>query len=380
VAFRIQGVEHQGEARDASAQGLFVLSQELPPPGHIRLRLLGEAFGLEVPGEVVRADAEGFAVAFEALAPDALDRLNALLSGAPAPEPIAETPAAPEGIPIGDEDWEPPLSRAAESDRRDSDGAAERMGAEEDWESWPTIAEGGIESARLTPEPASEPPAVKPAAPAIPAGTPAPAAAPAAPVAPALERRASERHEMELMVTFENVTSLIKEFTHNISFGGLLFHTDRPVRSGDQVVVTLLHPVNGERLTLPARVARAQDTGAGGAGSARIAVGVEFLLPLPELQRLLSAFISSSQRPAAGADPVVQEARARLARPAQTPAEVLGIDPAASPDEARRAYFALVDRFHPDRHRERVGPDGVRVLEELFRVLTRAYEELGAKG
>lgn len=390
VAFCINGVEHRGEARELSTLGAFVVSAELPPPGRVQLILEGQAATLGVSGEVVQARPEGFSVVFEALAPETLSRLVALLGGGSIEDAQAQGPAPQEEskapILIRDEDWAPPLSRTPGPPVRPVPASDSRPGAqgESEWDGLPTISAGGVEVVRMSAEP---PPAVSPAAPQIPPAVvarpapqaSAPAPAPAVRDAKVLERRVSERHEVELPVTFENVTSLIKEFTHNISFGGLLFYTDRPVRAGTQVAVTLVHPVHGQHLTLPARVARAQDTGAAGGGAKRIAVGVEFLLPLPELQRLLSDFISSHQRAAAAEDAVVREARALLARPAKTPAEVLGLSPGALPDEVRRVYFGLVDRYHPDRHRERLNPEGLRVLEELFRALTRAYEELSPK-
>ncbi len=391
VSFCINGVEHGGEARELSTLGAFVVSAELPPPGQLKLVLKGEGATLDVPGEVVQARPEGFSVVFEALHPETLARLAALLGG-DAVEETGEQERPPpqeqvgQPIPIRDDDWAPPLSKAPAPPARpalSSDSRQDEQG-ESDWDGLPTISAGGVEVARMSAEP---PPAVSPDVPKIPpaeapraaAQRSAPAPAPAVRDAKVLERRVSERHELELPVTFENVTSLIKEFTHNISFGGLLFYTDRPVRAGTQVAVTLVHPVHGQHLTLPARVARAQDTGTAGGGAKRIAVGVEFLLPLPELQRLLSDFISSHQRAAVAEDAVVREARALLARPVKTPAEVLGLSPGAPLDEVRKVYFGLVDRYHPDRHRERLNPEGIRVLEELFRVLTRAYEELSVK-
>lgn len=391
VSFHINGVEHGGEARELSTLGAFVVSSELPPPGQLKLVLKGEGAPLDVPGEVVQARPEGFSVVFEALAPETLSRLIALLGGdtveevgeqeLPPPQEQVEQP-----IPIRDDDWVPPLSKTPLPPARSvpgPDSQHDKQG-ESDWDGLPTISAGGVEVARMSVEP---PPAVSPTAPKIPpAEVPraapqriAPAPAPAVRDPRVLERRVSERHELEFPITFENVTSLIKEFTHNISFGGLLFYTDRPVRAGTQVAVTLVHPVHGQHLTLPARVVRAQDTEVAGGAAKRIAVGVEFLLPLPELQRLLSDFISSHQRAAVAEDAVIQEARALLARPAKTPAEVLDLSPGAPLDEVRKVYFGLVDRYHPDRHRERLDPEGLRVLEELFRVLTRAYEELSAK-
>ena len=48
----------------------------------------------------------------------------------------------------------------------------------------------------------------------------------------------------------------------------------------------------------------------------------------------------------------------------------------ADVDEIRRAYFQFVDRFHPDRYCGQVSGADQKVLEQLFRQLTKAYEEL----
>ena len=45
-------------------------------------------------------------------------------------------------------------------------------------------------------------------------------------------------------------------------------------------------------------------------------------------------------------------------------------------DEIRRAYFQLVDRFHPDRYYGKLASSDQKLLEDLFRHLTKAYEEL----
>jgi hypothetical protein len=53
------------------------------------------------------------------------------------------------------------------------------------------------------------------------------------------------------------------------------------------------------------------------------------------------------------------------------PYAVLGVSPAATADDVRRAYHARVRRLHPD-----VNPDGT----EAFRRVTAAYEILGDPG
>jgi len=152
------------------------------------------------------------------------------------------------------------------------------------------------------------------------------------------------------------------------------------MKKGEDIAVTLVHPVHEERLTLLAKVAHSGSapTPDPVSGEQRYGIGVEFRLPLPELKRLLSDFISSHQKQAevGEAKQVMQEARAILNRGAHSQHELLGVDTEAPMETIRRSYFQLVDRFHPDRFFDKVSKSDRKLLEELFRKLTKAYEEL----
>ena len=52
--------------------------------------------------------------------------------------------------------------------------------------------------------------------------------------------------------------------------------------------------------------------------------------------------------------------------------ELLGIDPAASPEEVRQAYLEKVKEWHPD-----INPERVSEAEEMTKVLNQAYQILG---
>ena len=65
-----------------------------------------------------------------------------------------------------------------------------------------------------------------------------------------------------------------------------------------------------------------------------------------------------------------------MERGASSQHELLGVDTEAPLETIRRAYFQLVDRFHPDRFFDKVSKSDRKLLEELFRKLTKAYEEL----
>jgi Tfp pilus assembly protein PilZ len=193
-------------------------------------------------------------------------------------------------------------------------------------------------------------------------------------------RRATERTEQSIPISFDNLTSLIKEFTHNISFGGLFVYTDRPLEKGKEVAVTLVHPVHGERLTLLSIVAHSSSAPSPDpvSGAPRYGVGVQFRIPLEELKRLLSDFIGSHQKakPVEEHDNLIEQAQVILNRGARSHHDLLGVNSLAKQDEIRRAYFELVDRFHPDRYYGKVSEASQKVLEELFRNLTKAYEAL----
>ena len=58
------------------------------------------------------------------------------------------------------------------------------------------------------------------------------------------------------------------------------------------------------------------------------------------------------------------------------PREVLGVSATATVDEAKAAYFALAQRFHPDQFfRKRLGSFQAKV-ERIFTQLTRAFQEV----
>lgn len=65
--------------------------------------------------------------------------------------------------------------------------------------------------------------------------------------------------------------------------------------------------------------------------------------------------------------------RSRLAEERlKPPHEVLGVAAQCSPDEARRAYLALVRTYHPDR----ADPFMAQYNEEMLKIVNLAYERL----
>jgi hypothetical protein len=398
ILFEIDGVEHEGLAEQVSELGAFVLSDQQTLPQEITLKLQDEANSVDLTGEVVRKTSQGFAVAFHALQPETIERLDRLLrpdeAGPEAEEEGEESTGETPAFTIQGEDWTPPVTEPVLHHWK-PDGDLLPPPAEGPdgpaWENLPTLSptiEHRAPHPKAVPlkEPAP-PPAEKPTPPPEPkqpepAPEPPPQAAPEpAPEPTGAERRETERIDQSFPIAFDTLTHLIKEFTHNISFGGMFVYTARPLQKGEETAVTLVHPVHEERCTLLAKVVHSSDAPSPDpiTGAPRYGVGVEFRMPLDELKRVLSDFISSHQQQPAQPAPTAQvigDARAVLQRGEDSRHALLGVDTEAPLDEIRRAYFQLVDRFHPDRYFGKVTKADQKVLEELFRQLTKAYEEL----
>jgi len=406
ILFEIDGVEHEGRVEQVSELGAFVLTDQQSPPEEITLKLEEAGNSVDLIGEVVRKTPEGFAVAFHALQPETLERLDRLLrpdEAGPEPEDEEESTGETAAFTIQGEDWTPPVTEPVlhhwkpDADlvpppAEGPDGPA--------WENLPTLSPTiehraphpkavPLRAPKPPPEPEPKPtpvPKDEPARVPVPETAPEPKPEPtgAAPNGTApktgAERRETERIDQSFPIAFDTLTHLIKEFTHNISFGGMFVYTSRPLSKGEETAVTLVHPVHGERCTLLGKVVHSSDAPSPDpiTGAPRYGVGVEFRMPLDELKRVLSDFISSHQQqaqPAPGAQ-VIGDARAILQRGEDSRHALLGVDQEAPLDEIRRAYFQLVDRFHPDRYFGKVSKADQKVLEELFRQLTKAYEEL----
>jgi hypothetical protein len=393
ILFEIDGVEHEGQAEQVSELGAFVLSDQQSLPEEITLKFEEAGNSVDLTGEVVRKTAEGFAVAFYALQPETLERLDRLLRPEETgPQPIEEddeVTGETTAFTIQGEDWTPPVTEPVlhhwkpEADlvpppAEGPDGPA--------WENLPTLSptiEHRAPHPRAVPLRKPAPPQApkKPEPAPQPQTAPQPAPEPAPePEKTGAERRETERIDQSFPIAFDTLTHLIKEFTHNISFGGMFVYTSRPLQKGEETAVTLVHPVHGERCTLLAKVVHSSDAPSPDpiTGASRYGVGVEFRMPLDELKRVLSDFISSHQQQAQPkpSAQVIGDARAVLQRGEDSRHALLGVDPEAPLDEIRRAYFQLVDRFHPDRYFGKVTKADQKVLEELFRQLTKAYEEL----
>ncbi len=414
IVFRVDDVEYQGETRDLSTHGVFVVGRLPQSPESIeKLDLLLESADSSLPlaGEVVRVTPEGFAVAFSLLKPETIEKLDDLAHPSSSARKIDDKTVINSKMQTGQgqisvdltSEWRPPVCEPVlhqwMPDSKlvpPSPGEPHRAS----WESLPTISPP-VEIVEQ-PEADENPPAPEislkqPESDRSQGSIAAPSSAPtpleasilkqanaegprALPEESPSDRRENERLEQSIPVTFDNLTGLIKEFTHNISFGGLFVYTGKSFEKGTEVAVTLVHPVHGERLTLLARVAHSSRAPSPDplTGRPRYGIGVQFRIPLEELKRMLSGFISSHKQAPKTGEPlqVISEARQLAGRDSSSERELLGVSAQASQDEIRRAYFSLVDRFHPDRYYGKVEPRDLKLLEDLFKKLTSAYETL----
>jgi len=383
------GKEYQGQLRDLSPRGAWLECSAPHLQGRAVLVLEHAQGQFEVPVEILQAGHEGIALTFNPLELSQLEALACLGNAQPASsEPSAVQVEAPRGLRLDSvaDDWEPPASDPQVHEWAPPSGLVPPPEQERPvtaWRKLPTLSPPSTLPAK-PPPPAreqSDDPAPTEEAVSNPAVTeeptrPRPARLDASGQPP--ERRDGQRFEQSIPISFDNLTSLIKEFTHNISFGGIFTYTRQPHQAGQEVAVTLIHPVHGGRLTLLGRVAHASQAPSADpvSGQPRYGVGVQFRLPPEELKGLLSDFISSHQKPRGPVDEVVQQARQLLELGQESPHHLLGVDEQASVLDIRRAYFALVDRFHPDRYWGKVPAAEQKQLDELFRRLTAAYETL----
>lgn len=380
------GKEYLGQVHELSPRGARLKCQAPSLQGQAVLLLEHDQGRIEISVEILHSGNDGVALAFEPLELNQLELLAGLANAQPVAPRSATVPTASPGMLLLDsvaDDWVPPSSDPQLHEWAPPSGLVpppERAGPVTSWRKLPTLSPPPLPPKPPPPQQGSSEDEGEAAdgdtAEAGESAKPRPARLDASGRPP--ERRDGQRFEKSIPISFDNLTSLIKEFTHNISFGGIFTHTRQPYQAGDEVAVTLIHPVHGSRLTLLGRVAHASRAPSPdpASGQPRYGVGVQFRLPPEELKGLLSEFISSHQKPRGPIDEVVQEARRLLELGPESPHRLLGVGEQAGTSEIRRAYFALVDRFHPDRYWGQLPAGEQQLLDELFRRLTAAYETL----
>ncbi len=395
VTFQLEGVTHEGLTDKISTLGAYISCKTPHPPiGGLAIEIQTADKPLVISGNVVRVIDEGFNLVFESMRPSLYRKLKSLLEGggaSAAHDSATQRANASQSntMTLQGPDWAPPVTDpivqewvpASELTPPEIDDplpgrpvayatvSIEPPQAAPD-ESGPKTAAGGSEWETKTKEidlhnflvsdlskqsdhtstekPSDRKPKPVDAIPTIP-------------------------------VMFDNITSLIKEFTHNISFGGLFTHTDQPLEQGQAIIIALVHPVTGDHINLKAKVvhsgsAVSQDPKS---GAKRYGIGIEFDMQLVKLKQTLSEFITSHQKDESNEEllHLIEQART-IHQKGKTPHELLGVQPEATQEEVRSVYFKLVDRYHPDRFYGKVNKDDQKLLEDLFRSFTKAYEEL----
>jgi tetratricopeptide (TPR) repeat protein len=126
-----------------------------------------------------------------------------------------------------------------------------------------------------------------------------------------------------------------------------------------------------------------------GAAAAAIEPDIPTFDPEPELEDEGSLLARLEARKGRAASVEEWLATVVLCLRDASPAEILGSSPTASPEELARAYARLSRRYHPDRtapetndtRGTRTGHQRRRLLaEEIFQVISRAYESLTSDG
>ncbi|MFC1654968.1 PilZ domain-containing protein, partial [Myxococcota bacterium] len=114
ILFEIDGVEYEGQAEQVSELGAFVLTDQQALPEEIELKLQDNGNSVDLTGEVIRKTSEGFAVAFHALRPETIERLDRMLrpdeAGPEPPEESEEDTGETPAFTIQGEDWTPPVT------------------------------------------------------------------------------------------------------------------------------------------------------------------------------------------------------------------------------------------------------------------------------
>jgi hypothetical protein len=429
VRYQSKGENQAGGIRNLTIMGAFIITDKAQDLGDLKLILDDDSENLHLSGEVVDSTADGFAVAFHPHSIGTLKHLGRILGVNVPGLPPLKTTAEPQvdHHTLQGEEWTPPATETLSPQVRPSQdfvqpGDDKIQNSEVNF---PTILKQNqlTNTAPIVSEPepanidieknkpdivpdhsraqpinehvfdpleidnleikivASEPTTVEPitedSLEIEPVATEPIAMDSAVEKGKEDDRRRSTRHSLSIPIEFDNLTGLIKEFTHNISYGGMFVYSNTGLANESQTAVTLIHPVHGQRLTLQAKVVHSNQapTPDPSTGKPRYGLGLEFVLPIDELKRILADFIGSHQKPADHPTAqIVADAKTMLASPSGH--NLFGVKADAPNSKVRQAYFSLVDQYHPDRYFGKINVTDRKVLEDLFRHLTKAYEKL----
>ena len=102
------------------------------------------------------------------------------------------------------------------------------------------------------------------------------------------EQRRARRYAAELEVRYERASDFVREYTENVSHGGIFVRTEQPLRTGDLVKMHIMLPGEEQPLVIEGSVthSRPQPNGL------PAGMGVEFIAYNPNDADRLQAFIA----------------------------------------------------------------------------------------
>lgn len=211
-------------------------------------------------------------------------------------------------------------------------------------------------------------------------------------------RRNAPRHDVFLPFEIEGRAVSSNDYVADLSVTGAYVRTLEPLPLRTRLHLTITAPKTGRRIAFDGEVMRVIEPEQAPQEALPPGMGISFLDlgggdPRPKATEiLLELKMLENERPAApapdvtkpkeDADPLVVEGLARLdgflaATRKQNHYEILGIDAAAATSEqVKKHYHRRAKEFHPDRYHRFRTPEIDAKVEEVYGLLTRAYETL----
>jgi len=213
-------------------------------------------------------------------------------------------------------------------------------------------------------------------------------------------RRNAPRHDVFLPFEIEGRAVSSNDYVADLSVTGAYVRTLEPLPLRTRLHLTITAPKSGRRIAFDGEVMRVIEPEQAPSESLPPGMGISFLDlgggdPRPKATEILVELsILEKERPPEAPkpapsdvkDPLVVEGLVRLdgflatARK-QNLYEILGIDAAtATPDQVKKHYHRRSKEFHPDRYHRFRTPEIDAKVEEVYGLLTKAYETLRDPG
>ena len=211
-------------------------------------------------------------------------------------------------------------------------------------------------------------------------------------------RRNAPRHDVFLPFEIEGRAVSSNDYVADLSVTGAYVRTLEPLPQRTRLHIVITAPKSGRRIPFDGEVMRVIEPEQAPSEGLPPGMGVQFLdlgggdprpkateilLELEALEKERGPVAAPEEAQSADApDPLVVEGLARLdqflatARK-QNHYEVLGIDAAsATAAQVKRHYHRRAKEFHPDRYHRFRTPEIDAKVEEVYGILTKAYETL----